>query len=203
MITCPVCLGELLLQSEGDLDTWRCGRKCGFAITLSEMHSDLRKPGSQPHMQEDDIETIWHEALGGEPGPLKAPSSERKMVRVTVDVDDDEATTGQVGDGLNRRALTLDVDLFDQFIWFDAGEWEQMPTDIPNPDMSLAQYEKLDEIVKRFGDSLSEAWHQEDHDQPIEHFADDADPNQAIGRSIQGFNRSVLKLLGRDYPEGI
>jgi hypothetical protein len=139
---CPVCGTELQLGSSGTLDHWSCTNGHGLAMTLSESYERL---------QEDEIALLWQRARSGSAGPLPSPFDGRPMVRVTVDFDDDEVPEGEPGDGADTGSVVVDVDVDNQFIWFDAGELDELPTDLedapPSPDQLAAEAE----IVSRFG----------------------------------------------------
>ncbi len=122
MPRCPICSAELVLGSSGQLDSWACPQGHGLAMTLSESYEQL---------QEDEIALLWQRARMAQPGPLTSPFGGAPMVRITVDFDDDEALEGEDGDGPNTGAVVVDVDVPNQFIWFDAGELDELPSIFP------------------------------------------------------------------------
>ncbi len=148
---CPNCDRNLDPQQAGTLDTWVCPAACGragVAVTLTEAHGRL---------QDDEIARLWQAARRGPAGPCKSPIDRRPMARIEVGVDDDEAAEGEPGDTADRATVTLDVDVENQFIWFDPGELDEFPLDRPNPGPSPEEQAKITEIVERFGNDYEAA----------------------------------------------
>lgn len=140
---CPQCRAPLIKATqENGIDCWACPSQDGFAITLSEAWG---------HLQDDEVKAIWKAAKTGQPSPLKSPVLGTDMVRIEITVDDDEEE-GNRGPGAFQ--IELDVSVDEQFIWFDAGELERMPDDLPNTAISVDERRRLDEIARQFGDSI-------------------------------------------------
>ena len=121
------------LEHDGELDAWACPQHHGLGFTVSEAYA---------RMDEAEIHTIWQQARTATRGIAHVP-----------DLLDDDG----LGDALHRpptpeHALSLDVCLVDEFIWFDAGELDAIPVDtnepVPNPeeDAHIAQ------ITEQFGE---------------------------------------------------
>lgn len=145
---CPICGIELQLGSSGPLDYWSCTAGHGLAMTLSESYERL---------QEDEIALLWQRARAGEAGPLSSPFDGRPMARVTVDADADEVPDGQRGDGPSSGSVAVDVDVANQFVWFDAGELDELPADLPDAEPTPEQLAAEAEIVARFGAAIEAA----------------------------------------------
>ncbi len=159
MPRCPICSAELVLGSSGQLDSWACPQGHGLAMTLSESYEQL---------QEDEIALLWQRAKMAQPGPLTSPFGGAPMVRITVDFDDDEVSEGAAGDGPNTGAVVVDVDVPNQFIWFDAGELDELPVDLPDPEPSAAQLAAEAKIVAQFGADLDAAAEERQSREPLE-----------------------------------
>jgi Zn-finger nucleic acid-binding protein len=152
---CPVCGIELQLGSSGALDRWSCTDGHGLAMTLSESYEQL---------QEDEIGHLWQLARDAAPGPLASPFDGVAMRRFALPYDDDEVPEGQEGDGPDLGTVEIDVDVANQFVWFDAGELELLPVDRPDPEPSAEELEKVAEIAAQFGASVESAARQRDAD---------------------------------------
>ncbi len=153
----PVNGNELVLGSEGELRFWYDPQGSGLAVTLSEAYDVA---------QEDEIENLWKLAKTAPPSPLMSPQGGKPMVRVVLGYDDDEASEGHSGDGPDSGQLTVDVDVVNQFIWFDAGELELLPRDKPDAEPTPDQEAQLENIVGVFGEQyeiLSDARYAQDH----------------------------------------
>jgi Zn-finger nucleic acid-binding protein len=59
-------------------------------------------------------------------------------------------------------ALTLDVCLADEFIWFDAGELDAIPVDTNEPVPDPAEDAHIAQISEQFGRELSAEWSERD-----------------------------------------
>jgi Zn-finger nucleic acid-binding protein len=143
---CPHCREELQLGSwqlrDGvPLDCWACPGAHGVALTMAESYEQL---------QEDELARLWELARAGSPGPLPGPFGGPPMVRILLPYDDDEAREGEEGDAEDVGSVELDVDLDNQFIWFDAGELEQLPADLPDPEPSAEENAALSRITQEF-----------------------------------------------------
>ena len=153
---CPICGIELQLGSSGTLHHWTCTAGHGLAMTLSESYERL---------QEDEIALLWQRARAGEPGPLPSPFNGRPMVRVEVDFDDDEVPEGDPGDGEDTGSVVVDVDVENEFIWFDAGELDELPLDHEDAQPSPEELAAEAEIVQRFGAEIeAESEEREGHE---------------------------------------
>jgi hypothetical protein len=142
---CPVGGEELHLGSQGELDYWSCPAGHGLAMTLSESHQRL---------QDDEVAELWQLARAAAPGPLTSPFGRRQMVRLSLPYDADEIPAGGSGDGPELGTVVLDVDLEEQFIWFDAGELDLLPEDLLDAEPSAQELEQVAQIRARFGQDL-------------------------------------------------
>ena len=145
---CPTCGTELQLGSSGSLDHWSCTSGHGLAMTLSESYERL---------QEDEIALLWQRARAGTAGPLPSPFDGRPMVRVEMAFDDDEVPEGEPGDGADTGTVVVDVDVENQFIWFDADELDELPTDLEDAPPTPEQLAAEAEITARFGAGIEAA----------------------------------------------
>jgi Zn-finger nucleic acid-binding protein len=161
MPRCPVCGVELQLGSSGSLDRWSCTAGHGLAMTLSETYEAL---------QEDEIGRLWALAREAAPGPLPSPFDGTPMKRFVLPYDDDEVPEGEPGDGPDVGSVEIDVDVANQFVWFDAGELEELPVDLPDPEPSAAELEKVAEIAAQFGAGVEEAARRRDAGDVTERF---------------------------------
>jgi hypothetical protein len=75
--------------------------------------------------------------------------------------------------------LGLEVCRDDPFIWFDPGELDELPQDLPNPEPSPEEQKKIDLVVNTFARNLEQAY--------------DAEENRGIMNKVA--NRVV-----RDHP---
>jgi len=145
---CPVCGVELQLGSSGALDRWSCTGGHGLAMTLSESYERL---------QEDEISRLWALARDAAPGPLLSPFDGLPMRRFALPFDDDEIPEGEPGDEPDTGVLEIDVDVPNQFVWFDSGELGALPEDRPDPEPSAAELDKVAEIAAQFGTAVEDA----------------------------------------------
>ena len=145
---CPHCQVELELGATGEVDHWSCPRLHGLAMTLSEAHGRL---------QNDEVAELWELALEAPQGPLPSPFGGPNMVRFVLPWDLDEAREGEPGDTENLGAVELDVDLDNRFIWFDTGELDELPHDLPDVPPSAEEELALARITQEFSESLGEA----------------------------------------------
>ena len=152
--SCPICSADLHLGGTPGADgtdsfhCWTCPDGHGLAMTLSESYERL---------QDDEIDQIWQQARTAPPGPLSSPFHDGQMVRVSVRADADEAPDGADGDGPATATIVVDVDVENQFIWLDAGELDEFPADLPDPEPSPDELAREQEIVQRFGVSYTDA----------------------------------------------
>ncbi len=150
---CPYCreelqLGSWQLRHDAPLDCWACPGAHGVALTMAE---------SYEQMQEDELARLWELARAGSPGPLPGPFGGPPMVRILLPYDDDEAKEGEEGDTEDVGAVELDVDLDNQFIWFDAGELEQLPADLPDPEPTAEENAAVAQITRQFSEEYGAA----------------------------------------------
>jgi len=131
---CPKCRISLAPVTKGDFDTWECADGHGVGLTLTEAYG---------HFQEDEIRAIWKAAKDAPRSSLKSPVLGHPMVAITVAVDDDEI---EGNEGHGARLVTLDVAPDEQFLWFEVGEFNSMPGDLPNPAPSAEEQARLEEI---------------------------------------------------------
>lgn len=153
---CPQCGSELVLGASGRLDAWTCPQGHGVGLTLSEAHE---------RAQEDELSQLWERAKSAELGTHNCPMCDRGMASVTIAVDADE----EAGDSAGALHVTLDVCRDDQFIWFDPGELDELPEDLPDPQPSAAEVAQLAKIRKAYDRELDAAW---EDDSPLGRFAD-------------------------------
>jgi hypothetical protein len=113
------------------------------------------------HLQDDEVKAIWSAAKSGQATSLKSPLRGTEMVRIEIPVDADEEE-GNRGPG--AFPMELDVSVEEQFIWFDSGELDRMPEDIPNPAMSAEDRRHIDEVAQQFGESIMAAYHKRESD---------------------------------------
>jgi hypothetical protein len=156
---CPVCGVELQLGSSGALDRWTCTSGHGLAMTLSESYERL---------QEDEIGRLWSLARDADTGPLLSPFDGMPMRRVSLPYDADEVPEGQPGDGPDIGSIEIDVDVANQFVWFDAGELDQLPEDLPDAEPSADELRKVADIAAQFGADIEAAAHERDGDDMTE-----------------------------------
>ncbi len=158
--TCPVCGQALALGSHGPVDRWSCARGHGVALTLSEAHVAL---------QDDEVAELWQLARRtsetGRPSPFPP---HRPMARIRLQHDTDEAAEGEPGDTAPTGEVELDVDVEQQFIWFDAGELEELPTDLPNTPPSAEELERLAQLRAQFSADVGAALEARDDDELTE-----------------------------------
>lgn len=148
MPRCPDCGVELQLGSHGALDRWSCPAGHGLAMTLSESYERL---------QEDEIARLWQLAREAPLGSRPSPFDGRPMAHFVLPYDEDEALEGAPGDGPDTGEVHLDVDVGNQFIWFDADELDELPEDLPNPEPSAEVLAAEREIVAQFAADLDAA----------------------------------------------
>jgi Zn-finger nucleic acid-binding protein len=148
MPRCPVCGTELQLGSQEALDRWTCPSGHGLAMTLSESYERL---------QEDEIARLWQLAKEAPTGPLASPFDGRPMAHFELPYDDDEVAEGEPGDGPDLGSVAIDVDVANQFIWFDAGELEELPVDRPDAQPSAEVLAAEQKLIAQFAAGLDAA----------------------------------------------
>lgn len=158
--SCPVCGQPLALGSQGEVDRWSCAQGHGVALTLSEAHVAL---------QDDEVADLWQLARSasetGRPSPFPP---HRPMARIRLQHDPDEAAEGEPGDTAATGVVELDVDVAEQFIWFDAGELEELPADLPNTPPSAEELERLAQLRAQFSADVGAALDARDDDELTE-----------------------------------
>jgi Zn-finger nucleic acid-binding protein len=173
---CPQCRSELVLGATGRLDVWTCPRGHGVGLTLSEAHE---------RAQEDELSQLWEGAKCAELGQHICPMCDRGMVSVTIGVDAGE----DPGRPSGTHRVTLDVCRDDQFIWFDPGELDELPEDLPEPQPSAAEVAELAEIRTAYDRALDTAWKD---DSPLGRFAD------RVSKRHPGFVKFLDRVVYRD-----
>lgn len=151
---CPQCSAELKLGKNGQVDAWSCPAGHGLGITISEAYG---------RVQEDEIHRIWEAAKTAPPARHSCPLCGDPMVSVTVGVDLDEAAEGEAGDQPDTAHVSLEVCRDDPFFWFDAGELDGFPQDLPNPEPSPEEQKKIDLVVNTFARNLEQAYEAEEN----------------------------------------
>lgn len=180
--TCPDCGVDLAHGSEGALDHWSCPNGDGVALTLSEGHERL---------QPDELGALWQTARRSPPGDRPSPFDGRPMVQVTLDYDEDEVPEGEPGDGPTTGTVVLDVDVEQQFIWFDAGELEQLPHDLPDAPVDPEVLAREREIRERFGAGIESALAERHEDELGERIYRRLARNPGLVRSLDQLGRAV------------
>ena len=118
-------------------------------MTLSETYGVL---------QNDEISELWQSARRAPAGPLTSPfDQDRPMVRFALGHDSDEVPEGEPGDGPDEGHVELDVDVVEQFIWFDAGELERFPVDLPDAEPTAEELARLEQIRSQFAADVGAA----------------------------------------------
>jgi Zn-finger nucleic acid-binding protein len=148
--TCPICNAQLTLIGDGEFNAWVCPAGHGLAATLSEVYE---------RAQEDEIRALWSRArsASGVAGARSCPMCLRAMVRIEASFDDDEVLEGKPGDGPDVGSVPVDVCVADQVVWFDDGELDALPADLPDPQLSADEAAAIDQIARTFGQQLVEA----------------------------------------------
>lgn len=149
---CPRCGDSLHLAHSGVFDFWECPDGHGTAATLSELYRQV---------QDDEIAQLWALGAHAGPGPLPALLTGPAMARITLGFDADELRWGAPGDaasvGHPAGTIELDVDVENQFIWFDRGELESLPRDLTNPEATQEELDRVANIAIQFGEEDSDA----------------------------------------------
>jgi Zn-finger nucleic acid-binding protein len=181
--SCPDCATALELGSRGTVDSWSCPQGHGLAMTLSEAHGRL---------QDDEIAVLWQTARHAPAGTRKSPfSPHRPMVRVTLPYDSDEIPEGEPGDGPDEGSVELDVDLDQQFIWFDAGELDELPEDLPNTPPSAEEQARVAEIRARFAADIDRALDARDDHELSERLYQRIARRPGLHRALDRLGRTV------------
>jgi hypothetical protein len=153
---CPSCDDALVLTHDGQFDSWVCPAGHGLGATLSEAYEVA---------QEEELALLWQltRAAVANPGPTGAgrrcPICVGAMVSVEVPYDTDEVGDGEPGDLDPIGSAWVDVCEPCQLIWFDAGELQAFPVDLPDAPPSDEEIEGAERIRIAFGQSVVEAHH--------------------------------------------
>jgi len=177
---CPQCGAELKLGARGRLDAWACPEGHGIGLTLSEAHE---------RAQEDELSRIWEAAKTASPGKHACPMCDQAMANVTIGVDADEDPEGRSGDAADTLQVTLDVCRDDQFIWFDPGELDELPEDLPEPKPTSAEVVQIDRITTAYERELDAAY---EDDSLLGRFAD------RVSKRHPGFVKFLDRVVYRD-----
>lgn len=181
---CPICQTDLRLVAEGDFNTWVCPDGHGLAATLTEAYVVA---------QEDDLKVLWQLARRGErttSGARQCPMCAEPMIPVTAPVDEDEVPEGEAGDTPETDLIPVDVCADDQVIWFDAGEVDRLPADLPDAQPTPQQQAALAKIRSQFGESYEAALesHQGKLDRLTERIAGSSKVFGMIAKHLPGSN---------------
>lgn len=146
---CPVCRAPLSLGSHGEIDRWSCPAGHGLAMTLSELHVAN---------QNDEVAVLWQLARAaagtGRPSPFPP---HRPMARIELPYDHDEIPEGESADAEDAGVVELEVDIDQQFVWFDAGEHDVLPADLPDTAPSAEELARLEQIRRQFATEVGAA----------------------------------------------
>jgi Zn-finger nucleic acid-binding protein len=176
---CPQCRAELKLGASGRLDAWACPNGHGVGFMLSELHE---------RAQEDELARLWEGAKTAAAGRHACPMCDRAMVTVTIGLDPDESSDGP-GDETDAGQVTLEVCRDDQFIWFDPGELDELPEDLPEPKPSSAEVAQIDRITTAYERELAAAY---EDDSLLGRFAD------TVAKRHPGFVKFLDRVVYRD-----
>jgi Zn-finger nucleic acid-binding protein len=160
---CPTCGTALGLNPQGDFHAWVCPNGHGLAATLTEGYHKV---------QDDELHQLWKLAKTAAPGDRKCPMCEQPMVVVDLGWDSDEVEEGTAGDGADEGHEELDVCKLDEVIWFDAGELEALPADLPNAEPTPEQQAQITQIADTFVSDYTNQVEQDIHSGLVNRFAD-------------------------------
>ncbi len=177
---CPRCGAELKLGASGRLDAWACLAGHGVGLTLSEVHE---------RAQEDELSRLWEAAQTAASGGHACPMCDRAMVTVTIGVDSDELVDRRVEDTPEASRVSLEVCRDDQFIWFDPGELDELPEDLPDAQPSAAEVVQIDRITTAYERELDAAY---EDDSLLGRFAD------RVSKRHPGFVKFLDRAVYRD-----
>jgi Zn-finger nucleic acid-binding protein len=177
---CPQCSAGLKLGASGRLDAWACPDGHGVGFTLSELHE---------RAQEDELARLWESAATASAGKHACPMCDRAMVTVTIGVDADELVERRVEDTADSARVTLEVCRDDQFIWFDPGELDELPEDLPEPKPSAAEVAEIDRITTAYEREVAAAF---EDDSLLGRFAD------KVSKRHPGFVKFLDRVVYRD-----
>ena len=145
---CPTCSAPLTLTPAGSFDSWICPAGHGLAATLSELYEEA---------QEDEARRLWTLARGASSpagGGRPCPMCTAPMGSIVVPTDGDEALEGEAGDTPDTGEVPVDVCRADQVIWFDVGELDAFPDDLPDAQPTPEQEAALADIRRTFGEAI-------------------------------------------------
>lgn len=183
MPQCPICQVDLALGSRGEVDSWSCPAGHGLAITLSEAHVAL---------QDDEVATLWQSARSatgvGRPSPFPPHAP---MARIAVAYDHDEVAEREAGDGPDAGSVELDVDVDQQFIWFDAGELDELPADLPNAAPSAEESARLEQVRAQFAQDLGDAMDARDDSELSERLYRHVAARPGLHRTLDRLGRTL------------
>lgn len=179
---CPIGNEDLRLGSQGALDFWSCPAGHGLAMTLSESHQ---------RVQDDEVGDLWQLARAAQPGPITSPFGRRQMVRISLPYDADEAPTGDDENAPTIGTVDLDVDLEEQFIWFDAGEVDQLPFDLADAGPTATEVAALEQIRAKFGSDLDAALEARDDHELTEKIYQRIARNPGLLKTLDSVGRTV------------
>jgi len=184
---CPRCQSALALVHQGEFDNWACSAGHGLGATLDETHGQL---------QNDEIAQLWSAARSAGPAsPVRScPICERAMVTVDVFFDADEAAEGEPGNGPSLGDEWLDVCVSDQFIWFDAGEFDALPHDLADAQPSAEELAHVATIRSEFGDNIAAGIEARSNDELSEKFVN------GIYDRIARRSPAIVRILDRVSP---
>jgi hypothetical protein len=178
-----VCGAPLHLGSSGALDSWNCPHGHGLAMTLSEAHGRL---------QNDERAELWRLARaaggGGRPSPFPPHAP---MAHIVLSHDDDEVAEGEPGDEPDRGTIELDVDVDQQFIWFDAGELDELATDLADAPPSAEELARLDQVRAQFASDLDAALDARDDHELTERLYRHVASRPGLHRALDRVGRAV------------
>ena len=159
---CPSCGTALVLTHEGNFNSWACPAGHGCAATQTEAYERL---------QEDELHHLWQLARQATVATdaRRGPVCESGMVSVEVGWDDDEVEEGAEGDGPDQRSVWLDVCVGCELLWFDAGELNSFPADLPDAEPTQVELDEVAKIRDTFGQSIVDAEHGREDAQITEH----------------------------------
>jgi hypothetical protein len=98
------------------------------------------------------------------------------------------------GDLADALRVTLDVCRDDQFIWFDPGELEELPADLPDPEPTAQEQVQLGQIRKTYDGELDAAY---EDDSLLGRFAD------RVSKRHPGFVKFLDRVVYRDALDEI
>jgi hypothetical protein len=113
------------------------------------------------------------------------------MARISLPYDEDEAADGEQGDGPELGTVELDVDVEQQFIWFDPGELDELPTDLPDAPPSPEEQARLAQVRDQFASDLGEALDARDDGELSERVYRHVAARPGLHRTLDGLGRAL------------